>query len=172
MLAVVLDRDTTGRLWITYTRGGKVYVSHTTTSDTAWTTPYALPVSGAAKLSSEDLSAIVAFNGKIGVMWSHQYSAMYFATHLDGQAHSAWTAEAAIKEPAIADDHLNLKSLQADDRGQVYAATKTLNADTAPLTVLLVLDKNGAWQGTRSAACRTTTPARWCSSIAVTTRST
>lgn len=148
MLAVVMEKDTTGRLWITYTRAGKVYVSHSTTSDTTWTAPYVLPVAGAANLLGEDISAVVSFNGKIGVMWSNQVDgAMYFASHLDGQPDGAWTAGAAIKEPEIADDHINLKSLQADERGQVYAATKTsLNTATAPLTLLLVLDNNGNWQ--------------------------
>ena len=40
---LVIDRDSTGRLWATWTLGNQVYVNHTTTSDTAWGTPYVIP---------------------------------------------------------------------------------------------------------------------------------
>jgi hypothetical protein len=97
---------------------------------------------------SEDISALVSYNGRIGVMWSNQsQDAMYFASHRDGDPDGTWTPNTALKQPEYADDHINLKSLQADDRGQVYAATKTsLNASDAPLTLLLVLDRTGTWQ--------------------------
>ncbi|MDQ3690407.1 MAG: DNRLRE domain-containing protein [Chloroflexota bacterium] len=146
--AVVIDVDTTGTLWLTYTRENKVWVAHSNRNASSWSAPYVLPLSGAANLLSEDISAIVQFNGKIGVMWSNQNdSAMYFAVHEDGAADSAWTVSAAISGPEYADNHINLKSLQADPAGQVFAAVKTsLNADDAPLLLLLILDEKGSWQ--------------------------
>src|SRR5215207_5925777 len=74
---VVMEKDTLGKLWMTYTydnpsSGRSVYVSHTTTSDLTWITPYVIPLTGANNLDDDDISAIVSFNNKIGVMWSNQ----------------------------------------------------------------------------------------------------
>jgi hypothetical protein len=156
--AGVLDKDTTGKLWVTYTyenaSGGRnVYVTHSTTNDKTWIAPYVLPVSGANNLTVDDISALVAYNGRIGVMWSNQTAdTMYFASHADGAADSAWTLNPALQGPKYADDHINLKSLQADASGQVFAAVKTslndVNPPTSqqPLILLLILDGNGSWQ--------------------------
>jgi hypothetical protein len=150
--AVVLDKDTAGVVWVTFTQGGKVYVTHTTINDTTWTAPYVIPVPGAANLTSDDISSIVAFDNQIGVMWSNQNdSAMYWATHADGADDSAWVLNPAVKSPAYADDHLNLKQLTADATGRVFAVTKTSLNDAGcgsgcPLILLLVLKPNGTWQ--------------------------
>jgi hypothetical protein len=149
--AVVMDKDTTGALWITYTRDLTVYVSHSTTSDATWITPYDIPVPEAGGLSPDDISAVVAYQGNIGVMWSSNAyepdDAVYFATHVDGAGDDAWTVEAALQLPEYADDHINLKSLQTNNRGQVYAATKTSRNGTADdLILLLELDKHGTWK--------------------------
>ena len=152
MKAIVMDKDSTGRVWITYTLSGKVYFAHSTTSETAWTAPSVLPVSGASNLLSEDISAVAAYgtpsDRKIGVMWSNQNDqAMYFAYHRDGDPDSSWTSNPAIKESEIADDHINLRSLQADESGRLFAATKTsLNATSAPLILLHVLDRGNVWK--------------------------
>jgi PKD repeat protein len=124
---LVIDKDSTGKLWATWTQGSQVMVNRTTTGDATWGSPFVPAVSGATKLSSDDISSVVAFGGnKIGVMWSSQTSsAVYFATHDDGQADSAWQqSRTAIAGPNIADDHINLKSLQSIG-GRVFAAVKT-----------------------------------------------
>ena len=124
---LVLDKDSTGKLWATWTQGSQVMVNRTTTSDANWGSPFLLPVSGATKLSSDDISSVVAFGGnKIGVMWSSQpSSAIYFAVHADGQSDSSWQqSRTAIAGPNYADDHINLKSLQSVG-GRVIAAVKT-----------------------------------------------
>lgn len=146
--AVVIDKDSTGELWVTYTRDNRVYVAHSTTSDASWTTPFVIPVSGADTLTSDDISSVVAYDGNIGVMWSNQNdSTMYFAFHQDGAADTAWTVNPAVQSPGYADDHMNLKSLQADAEGRVYAITKTsLSGTGSPLILLLVLDKQGSWK--------------------------
>ena len=152
MKAIVMDKDSTGRVWITYTRAGKAYFAHSTTSETAWTAPAVLPVSGASNLLAEDISAVAAYGTpserKIGVMWSNQTDgAMYFASHRDGDPDSSWSSNPAIKSQEIADDHINLRSLQADESGRLFAATKTsLNAESAPLILLHVLDQGNVWK--------------------------
>jgi hypothetical protein len=154
---VVMDRDSTGMLWVTYTdansSGGRnVMVTHSTTSDSSWVTPYVLQSTGATNLTSDDISTIVAYNGKIGILWSNQNdNSVYFASHVDGTADNLWTQNPALQGPSYADDHLNIKSLQADSSGQVYAAVKTslndVNSSTSsePLILLLELDNNGSW---------------------------
>ena len=110
-------------------------------------------MTGANNLNIDDISALVAYNGRIGVMWSNQNAdTMYFASHADGAADSAWTLNPALQGPKYADDRINLKSLQADASGQVFAAVKTslndVNPPTSqqPLILLLILDGNGGWQ--------------------------
>lgn len=152
MEAVVLDKDTTGRLWITYTQGNTVFVAHTDGSDDAWGAPYALPFANAANLDPDDISAVVSYDGKIGVMWSNQTDdAMYFASHADGADDSAWSEQLARGGPFSSDDHINLKSVQSDPSGRVFAAIKTSNndkplpVDSEEQVVLLVLDGAGGW---------------------------
>jgi hypothetical protein len=155
--AVVIDRDTTGTIWATFTdvntSGGRnAYVTHSTANDTAWVTPYVLPATGASNLKSDDISTMVAYNGKIGVLWSNQNdNSVYFASHVDGLPDDVWALNPALQGPKYTDDHINIKGLQADSAGQVYAAVKTsLNdvnsaSSTLPEILLLTLDNNGAW---------------------------
>lgn len=150
MEVLSVDKDRTGTLWATYTQGNKVFVTHTTTSDTTWLTPYELPVPGAANLTSDDLSAVVAFGSAIGVMWSNQNdSAMYFAVHADGAGDGAadWQRETAYSQPGGADDHISLRHLEGDPAGEVFAATKTsLNAPNDPLILVLVRKPSSGWE--------------------------
>jgi hypothetical protein len=155
--AVVMDKDTTGMLWVTFTdsntSGGRnVYVMHSTNSDLTWTEPYVIPTTGASNLKNDDISAVVSFNNNIGVMWSNQNNdTMYFAIHQDGAPDTQWSLNPALQGPKYADDHLNLKSLIADDSGQVFAAVKTSLNDLStakpedPLVLLLILDRQGSW---------------------------
>jgi len=143
---IVIDKDSTGKLWATWTAGSRVYVTHTTTSDTQWVTPYILPVS--PTLTSDDISSLVHFDGnKIGVMYSNQVSKdykFYFAVHNDGAGDAAvdWKTQ-AVPVPWKSDDHINLK---ADSGGRVFAAIKTSEStSTQPLTVLLRRNVDGKW---------------------------
>ncbi len=152
MEAIVLDKDTTGKLWVTYTQGSKVYVNRSTGNDLSWGTPFIPPVKGTS-VSADDISAVIAFESKIGVMWSNQIDdAMYFAVHLDSDPDNVWQASrTAIQGPKNADDHLNLKQLAADASGRVFAIVKTSLNDLpnpnphAPLIFLLVLGQDDNW---------------------------
>src|SRR3972149_2591118 len=151
---LVLAKDSTGQLWVTYVEGGQVMVNRSTGGDLVWAEPFTLPVNTqAVTVSSDGISSVVAFQGdKMGVMWSNQTaSKMYFAVHLDADADDVWQPEqTALPGPgcsgACADDHVNLKSLQADGNGRVYVAIKTpLTTSSAPLIMLLVRDLTGNW---------------------------
>ena len=148
---LVIDKDSTGKVWATWQQDNQIYVNRTLNGDDhTWGTPFVLPVGGTS-VTVDDNSAVVAFAGnKIGVMWSNETTsndAMFFAAHQDGQPDTSWEASrTAIQGPDTADDHINLKSLQADG-GRVFAAVKTsFTSSSAPLIMLLVRDPaTGNW---------------------------
>ncbi|RYV50772.1 fibronectin type III domain-containing protein [Pengzhenrongella frigida] len=144
-----IARDSVGRLWVTWTSLSRVWVSHTTTSDLDWTVPVRVPVPDSS-VAADDISALVAFGGKIGIMWSDQVSlAFRFAVHEDSQPDTVWTMETPLSGPGLADDHINLKSL-VDDGGRIYAAVKTSLNDTGevgsePSIMVLSRAADGTW---------------------------
>ena len=148
---LVIDKDSTGKIWATWQQDNQIFVNRTVGSDRTWGAPFALPVPD-TNVTVDDNSAVVSFAGsRIGVMWSNQTStknAMYFAVHNDGDADSTWTGtRTALQGPRSADDHMNLKSLQVDDSGRVFAAVKTsFTTSSSPLIELLVRDRpSGNW---------------------------
>ena len=157
--SVTIARDSRGRLWVTFTkpnpadtRLNQVWVAHSTTGDTAWTAPFLVPASDTT-VKSDDISAVVAFGGKVGVMWSDQQSQVVrFAVHLDTAPDtSGWTVETPVSGTRSADDHLNLKSLVEGDDGRIYAAIKTSRGDSStdsssdPLICVLSRSSAGTW---------------------------
>jgi hypothetical protein len=158
MKAIVLEKDTTGKLWVTYTQQNKVYLNRSLGDDWSWGVPFVPPVKGTS-VTPDDLSALVAYDArtaapKIGLMWSNQADdAMYFATHTDGEPDQAWQeSRAAIQGLKLADDHINLKAPQTDSTsGRVFAAVKTSLDDlpnpnpNAPQIMLLVMGHDGEW---------------------------
>lgn len=143
---LVIDKDSTGQLWATWTEGNKVWVNRTIGSDSTWGTPFTPAVTGSANLKPDDISSLVAFGpGKIGLMWSNQNTAtMYFSVHDDAAADATWGAsETAIGGSKNADDHINLKT---DGNGRVLAITKTSQTSgNATLIAVLVRGTNGSW---------------------------
>jgi len=139
---LVIDKDTTGRLWVTYVENQQVMVNHSLGgNDSSWGTPFVLPVANATHLTSDDIASLISFRGRIGVMWSNQTThRMIFAVHEDGQPDDDWQSFSAYAPGGDAgDDHINLKSLQADSAGTVFAVVKTsFTSSTAPRIVLLV----------------------------------
>ncbi len=133
--SMTIDKDSTGAIWATWTQvsgvttGGytsKVMVNNSAAGGTSWGTPQTLSGENAT-VAPDDISSIVAFgNNKIGVMWSdHITGSVWWATRTDGQAPTSWKVQYAVRGPNQADDHLNIKSLQADTTGRVFAAVKT-----------------------------------------------
>jgi hypothetical protein len=146
---LVIDKDSTGILWATWTQGSRVYVNHAASgNDTAWGTPYIVPGAG-TQLTTDDISSLIHFGGThIGVMWSNQSDHhFYFAVHNDGAGDSAgsWSSS-VVPVSYTSDDHVNLK---ADSAGRVYAAVKSSEtAKSQPLNTLLVRSASGTWSST------------------------
>ena len=141
---MVLDKDSTGALWLTYTAangsaGKSVYVAHTTTSETTWGTPYVLPLPDADNLDVDDISTLVAYGNSagryVGVLYSNQNDdTLSLARHPDGagDAASDWQRIVVASGPKLPDDHLNIKALVDDPGGRVFAVVKTSLNDKSP----------------------------------------
>jgi hypothetical protein len=140
-----IAKDSSGTVWITYAQGRAVRVSHSTTSEGTWAAPFVLP--GATNLLGEDEPAMVAFRGKVGIMWSNQNTWTYhFATHQDGATPADWQSRVVHQAFREADNHINLKALEDDPAGQVFAVVKTeLTSPGQPLHYVLVLKHDGSW---------------------------
>ena len=153
--SLVVAKDSTGTLWVTYIESSRVMINHSSGSDNVWGTPFVLPVSTTARTTtSDDIASIIAFGGnKIGVFWSNQNTKNdYFAIHQDGEAATTWLPEEIATGSGInctgacADDHINIK---ADSLGKIFVASKTsFTGSTQPLINLLVRATDGAWSRT------------------------
>lgn len=146
--SINLAKDSTGQLWVTYTRSGQVFVNRTIGADDQWGEPFVVP-SPAATVDSDDTSALVAFGGdRVGVLWSNQRErAFFFAVHDDTAADDAWRIEVAYGQhvagcdSGCANDHISLRALPD---GRVFAAVKTANRlPNQPFIVLLDRDSRG-----------------------------
>lgn len=152
--ALTIDQDSRGGLWATWTQvagdatsgfTNTVHVNYSANLGTSWPAPFVLPVSN-PNPAPDDISAVVAFGkSQIGVMWSdHLSDTVWWATHKDAdEPGAAWKVQPAVRGRGQSDDHLNLKSLQADTSGRVFAAVKTSLNDTSqdptlPQLLLLV----------------------------------
>jgi hypothetical protein len=114
-------------------------------------------------VKADDISAVVAFDGKIGILWSDQIAARFqFAWRIDGKglSRSNWHYETAYgggvggcpttTSALCADDHVNLTVAN----GELFASVKTSLNDAAPnsandpLVALLHRPLDGAWEAT------------------------
>ena len=156
--AITLAKAASGELWATYTQDTpdgalrRVYVTHTMGSDaSSWVKPFVPPLRGTT-VSTDDVSAVVAFGSKIGLMWGNQYdesgnSGYYFAVHDDGAPDDAWRPDNPVMGAGMVNDHINLK---ADSEGRDFAATKTRRdrigrSLDAAYGILWVRDREGTW---------------------------
>ncbi|HVQ88843.1 MAG TPA: hypothetical protein VMT88_11760, partial [Actinomycetes bacterium] len=126
--AYVLAKDSVGTLWVTFTQGSKVYVTHSSGSDTNWVPKYQLPTpNNESSVSADDMSTVVSYdNNRIGVLWGNQNTQkMYFASHADGANDQQWNLDTVYDVPEGADDHMNIKSVASDPAGRIFAVFKT-----------------------------------------------
>ena len=156
--SLVIDKDSTGRLWVTYVSREnssspfQVYVNTSDNDGDTWATPFVIPDPG-ADVAPDDLSSVIAFEalgqGKIGVMWSNQVGKddlppvtprLFFAVHDDDDdPQDNWTVVNATP-PGGADDHINIKSLNATDEGLFAAIKTTTTVGTDPGVMVAAVD--------------------------------
>jgi hypothetical protein len=150
--SATIDKDSVGRLWVTWTRKSRVWVAHSDATHLNWTAGFQPKVPDVV-IKADDVSALIAFNGQIGVLWSDQQShAFRFAVHRDGDPDDVWRVETAMGGANLADDHINLKQLSGDASGRLFAAIKTSQDDAGPNAMLVGVlvrtprsDGTGSW---------------------------
>jgi hypothetical protein len=142
-----IDIDSRGRMWLAYDTSSTVRVQY---SDAPYTT-FSSPITLASGITTDDIAAVTAMPGRVGVMWSNQNTKRFgFRTHADGAGASSWTtdevpaSQSAVNVGAgMADDHINL-AVGSD--GTLYAAIKTsYNSSKQPAIGLLVRRPSGSW---------------------------
>jgi hypothetical protein len=149
-------RDSTGQIWATWTRVNRVYLAHTNSSDASWSSSL-VPVSDNT-VAADDISAIAAFKGHVGIMWSDQQSSAFrLAVHSDTAGDGTWTLETPLSGAGNVDDHVSLKAVTTDASGRLFAAVKTAldmpgngGVQTSPIIYVLARSSSGSW--TRSVA--------------------
>ena len=128
---MMIERDSTGRLWTTYIQNGRLMLNSTNGDDVAWGKPFAPPIKNVDTTAAR--ASIVASGKRIVVVWSNKAeNAVFFAFHADGDSDSVWLAtQEAVKGADEADDHLNAKAAVVGGEPRVYVAMKT-SLDAAP----------------------------------------
>jgi hypothetical protein len=154
--AITIAKDSTGRLWIAYTLNGQVWVNRTQGGDTVWGAPFVIPVSEGTTVNADDVAAVTALSGKIGVFWSNQNNGtFYFAVHTDGFGSidpAAWRLEIAARGTHVSDDHMNAK-LASD--GRLFVALKTQES-----IGMLVRSPAGVWSAIQTVVPASVHPTR------------
>ncbi|WP_164891172.1 T9SS type A sorting domain-containing protein [Botryobacter ruber] len=142
-----LDMDGNGRMWVVYDGTSNVNVRWSDSPYSSWSSPIVV----ASGITDDDIAAIIAMPGKIGVLWSNQNTERFgFRTHTDGASPTDWgTDEAPASNEAkdvgagLADDHLNM-AVASD--GTLYCAVKTgYDRSGYPKLALLVRRPSGSW---------------------------
>jgi hypothetical protein len=124
---MVLDKDSTGRLWIAFEMDHVIRAIWSTSPDhLSWDfTGTVLETN----VGSDDIATVVAFGGdKIGVLWSDQSSdapwQFGFRAHRDSDPPDVWQPLEVVDTGSQVDDHINVK---ADTDGRLWFAGKTLS---------------------------------------------
>jgi hypothetical protein len=131
--SLTIDKDSSGTVWATWTKvtgtTSQVFLNNGTSNGETWGTPFVMPTTGDVKptVAVDDISTLVAFGtNRVGVLWSNQTdNTVYWSIRTDGTGRTSWAGGVAVRSNKIADDHLNIKSIQADASGRVFAAVKT-----------------------------------------------
>ena len=144
-----IDMDGNGRMWLANAGTTEVNARWSDSPYSTWSSP----ITVATGINDDDICAVAAFNGRIGVLWSNQNTQRFgFKYHVDGADPATWSAdEVPASQSALsigggmADDHLNMKV--ASD-GTIYAAVKTSYNDGStgnPQIAMLIRRPGGTW---------------------------
>ena len=133
--------DTGNTLWSAYEAGGKIYVKWSF-DHTTWSPPF--QISSPNLVSADDIATVIAFDGRIGVMWSNQNDGTFnFRVHNDTDPEAIWQpAEVVIAGNKASDDHIHL-TVTPDQT--VLAAVKSSLDESISLFSRSALDE--AWSG-------------------------
>ncbi|WP_162426760.1 T9SS type A sorting domain-containing protein [Pontibacter pudoricolor] len=146
-----IDIDGNRRMWLASDGLDKINVRWSDAPYTEWSEAITL----ATGVNMDDIGAVVALPGKVGVFWSDQNRKQFgFRTHADGTDPAAWSEnEVPASQSArdvgkgMANDHINM-AVASD--GTLYCAIKTefrleFEKLPYPLLGLLVRRPSGKW---------------------------
>lgn len=142
-----IDIDSKGRMWMASNGINEVNVRWSDFPYESWSAPITL----VSNITTDDIPALVAMPGKIGVFWSNQTTRRFgFRTHTDGAAPTEWSKdEVPASQSAqnvgegMADDHVNM-AVSKD--GTLYCAVKTeYDKKGLPQLALLIRRPSGTW---------------------------
>lgn len=149
-----IAKDGTGRMWATFATAREVLVSVSDSAGETWADPFPVPVPGAVLLSGREVSAVVAFDDSIGIMWSDQADGAFrFAVHRDDAPVTEWVEELALPGPGLVDNHISIKVVPDEAGDRIVAAVKTSQGDRgegpdSPLILVLGRSSDGTWSRT------------------------
>ncbi|HSI71240.1 MAG TPA: fibronectin type III domain-containing protein, partial [Gillisia sp.] len=155
-----IDIDGNGRMWLAYDGTSDINVIWSDSPYHNWSTPVTL----ATTVNTDDICAVIALPGKVGVFWSDQNAKRFgFRTHIDGANPTIWSAnEVPASQSAqnygagMADDHMNL-AVASD--GTLYSAVKTgYDGGGLPTIALLIRRPSGVWDDLYEVSGRGTRP--------------
>jgi hypothetical protein len=145
-----LAKDTTGRLWLTYVEGGRLYVQATIGNEALWgprTTP-----SWVAPASFVGQAVVIAFGSQVAVVWTSSDDTVHVARHADGAPDDAWAVTSTeVYGLQDVDEHLSVAATSAPNDARLYVAVTTALGDAvngnplAPQVLLLTLDQQDTW---------------------------
>lgn len=144
-----IAKDGRGRLWIGYAAGGNVVVTYSDDGGRDWGRMIALATADTSE--TPELAAMVAFDDRIGILWSDQrQGAFMFATHRNGDLPETWTVETALAGPGQADNHISLKRVRGAAGDTLVAVVKTSQGDEgeppdSALLEVLIRAPGGLW---------------------------
>jgi hypothetical protein len=147
--SATIARDSAGHLWVAYASSSEALVATSSDDGRTWSTPFP-PGPPATTIGRGEATSVVAFDHKVGVMWSDQRNGAFrFAVHEDGSPAGAWTVETPLEGLGMADDHVNVKVVPGPPE-TVAAVVKTSQGDNgegreAPLIVVLTRSAQGEW---------------------------
>jgi hypothetical protein len=138
-----IARDSSGGWWIAYPWQRQMWVQTTLNAKKGlWTEPFAV----SDDADADDLCAIVALPGGVGLAWSNQANdTMNFRLHRDGADAKTWEPTEEIERGnRNADDHINAK---VSPDGTLLLATKnSVDRVGDAQLVLHVRHPNGRWE--------------------------
>jgi PKD repeat protein len=138
-----LAKDSLGTLWATWTAGGEVWVARTLGgNDASWSAPALLPFPAASGLDAEDVSAAVAFDGKVAILWTDRVSGeLGCAVRADTAAPTTWLFESALVAPGAVGDALDV----ASSAGRLFVASSSPSGAVRLLRRQVGLAGSGVW---------------------------
>ena len=148
-----IDIDSQGIMWLASDGGSSsnghhsIYVRYSEDAANYYSSWSSNIITLADDTNDDDICSIIAFDNKIGVLWSNQHDDQFhFSYHVNSEDPTTWYGPELAspgQSGSFSDDHINLA---ASSDGTIYAAVKTsYDSGSDPTIALLVRSNDGTW---------------------------